>query len=150
MHTSTIAIIGGGNMGASLIGGLIAHQFPANQLWITDPDAEKLRALQQQFQVHTTDSNEQAANSPDINILAVKPQIIVEVTQTLTALVQRKKPLIISIAAGIREEDVQDWLGGKIAIVRCMPNTPALIRAGATALYANEFVSTKQRDLAES
>jgi len=150
IYMHTLAIIGAGNMGASLLGGLIANQFPGERIWITDSDPEKLRTLKQQFNVHTTDNNEEAANAADIVILALKPQIMREATRKLATVSQAKKSLIISIAAGIREEDLQDWLGGNVAIVRCMPNTPALIRAGATALYANHFVTAKQRDLAES
>jgi len=150
MNTSTIAIIGAGNMGASLLAGLIATQFPPEQLWITDPDLEKLQLLKQQFNIHITTSNEEAIKAADVVILAIKPQILANVSQSITALIQMKQPLIISVAAGIREENLQHWLGGNAAIVRCMPNTPALIRAGATALYANHFVNKKQHELAES
>jgi pyrroline-5-carboxylate reductase len=149
MKSSTIAIIGAGNMGASLLGGLIANQFPAEQLWIADPDAEKCRMLQQQFNIQVSD-NITAINQADVVILAVKPQIISSILRELSTALQRKNPLIISVAAGIREKDLQSWLGGKMAIIRCMPNTPALIRAGATALYANQFVTSLQHDLAEA
>jgi len=150
MHTNTIAILGAGNMGSSLLLGLIASQHPAKQLWIADPDADKLRLLQQQCHVHTTIHNEEAVQNADTVILAVKPQVMNRVVQALASIVQQKKPLVISIAAGIREECLQKGLGQNIAIVRCMPNTPALIRAGASALYANRFVNEKQHALAES
>ncbi len=149
MHTK-IAIMGAGNMGTSLLGGLLANQFPREQLWITDPDPEKLRHLRDQFKIHTSEKNSEAVNSADIIILAVKPQVIADVIREFLPFISSKKPLIISIAAGIRETDLQNWLGGHMPIVRCMPNTPALIRAGASALYANAFVSAKQHALAES
>lgn len=150
MNTNTIAIVGAGNMGASLLTGLIANGFPSEQLWITDTESEKLQLLAQKFNVHTTTQNEEAIKQADVLILAVKPQIMHGLVQAIAPLIQQKKPLIISVAAGIREEHLQKWLGGNIAIVRCMPNTPALIRAGATALYANRFVNAKQHELAES
>jgi pyrroline-5-carboxylate reductase len=150
MTTNIITIIGAGNMGASLLAGLMVNKYPAKALWITDPDTEKLKLIEQRFHVHTTIHNEEAVEQSDVVILAVKPQIISTVVKSIAPLIQEKKPLVISIAAGIREETVQHILGGKAAIVRCMPNTPALIGAGATALYANSFVDKKQHELAES
>lgn len=150
MNTHHITLIGAGNMGKSLLAGLIANQFPHSQLWITDPETEKLDALQQQFRVNTTTRNEEAIETADVIILAVKPQMMHPVIQSIKQVVQQKKPLIISVAAGIRENDLQRGLGGNIAIVRAMPNTPALIGAGATALFANRFVNHKQHELAES
>ncbi len=150
MNTNRIALIGAGNMGASLLAGLIANQFPPQQLWIADPDVTKLNLLQKQFNVNVAQTNEEALETADVVILAVKPQIMATLAHQIAPCIQLKKPLIISVAAGIREEDLQTWLGGKVAIVRCMPNTPALIRAGATALYANSYVNAKQHELAES
>ncbi len=150
MHTSNITIIGAGNMGASLLGGLIANEFPSKQLTITDADPEKLHLMRKQFNVNTTENNSEAVATADVIILAVKPQAIATITHEFSHVIQTKKPLVISVAAGIRVEDLQNWLGGHMPIVRCMPNTPALIRAGATALYANSFVTTQQHDLAET
>lgn len=150
MHTSTIAIIGAGNMGASLLGGLISNQFPAKHLWITDPDTEKLQTLAQQFHIQTAVENSDAVNAADVIILAVKPQMIADVMKEISLFVQAKKTLVISVAAGIPLAALENGLGHSIPIVRCMPNTPALIRAGVTALYANLFVTEKQRTLAES
>jgi len=150
MDKTTITLIGAGNMGASLMAGLIRNGFPPQQLWITDPDTEKLQLLQRQFNVNTTTDNEDAVNRAEIVILAVKPQIMRTVLQSIAPAIQHKKPCIISVAAGIREENLQNWAGGHTAIIRCMPNTPALIGAGASALYANRFVNEKQHALAES
>lgn len=150
MNKTPITLVGAGNMGASLMAGLINNGFSPEQLWITDPDTDKLRLLQRQFNVHTTTNNEDAVNRAEMVILAVKPQIMRTVLQTIAPVIQYKKPCIISVAAGIREENLQNWAGGNTAIVRCMPNTPALIGAGASALYANHFVTEKQHALAES
>jgi pyrroline-5-carboxylate reductase len=150
MNKATIAIIGSGNMGASLIGGLITDGYPANKIWIADPSSERLKHIEHQFGVHSTSNNQEAVNIADVVIFAIKPQIFATVATTLTKTIQAKKPLVMSIAAGIRETTIQQWLGGNIAIVRSMPNTPALIGCGASALFKNQFVTTEQRDVAES
>jgi pyrroline-5-carboxylate reductase len=150
MNNLNISFIGGGNMARSLIGGLIADGRNPATIWVSDTNDEQLLNLQQQFQVHTSRSNSEAIDSADILILAVKPQVMHTVTTELREVVQRNKPLVISIAAGIRIEDIDRWLGGNIAIVRAMPNTPALIQTGATALHANPLVSPEQRNSAET
>lgn len=150
MTTPVIAMIGAGNMGSSLIGGLINTGHPCDRLWATDPSEEKLQQLQQAFQIHTTPDNIQAAQAADILVFAVKPQLFAQVAKALAAAVQSHKPLVISIAAGIRIHNIQEWLGGNLAIVRAMPNTPALIGCGASALFANNYVNDEQRNLAES
>ncbi len=150
MNTNTIAIIGAGNMGGSLLTGLMTNRFPPEQLWIADPDTEKLHVLKQQFTIQTTQHNDEALQYADVVILAVKPQIMHAVIESIAPVIRQKNPLVISVAAGIREAHLQNGLGGNAAIVRCMPNTPALIGAGASALYANDFVTAKQHALAES
>lgn len=146
----TIAIIGAGHMGSSLLGGLIANHYPPEKIWITDNEPNKLATLQTQLKVHTTTDNLEALSAADVLIFAVKPNILKEVLRALAPAIQQKKPLIISIAAGISVASMQAWLGGKNAIVRAMPNTPALIGCGATALYANEWVSEDEHSEAES
>ncbi|HSW71555.1 MAG TPA: pyrroline-5-carboxylate reductase [Gammaproteobacteria bacterium] len=146
----TIAVIGVGNMGSSLISGLINQRYPAEHLWASDPSEEKLQFLQKQFAISVTPDNEKAIQHAETIIFAVKPQILKNLALALAPLIQSKKPLIISIAAGIREKNLQKWLGGEIAIVRSMPNTPSLIGCGAAALYANGFTSPTQRKLAEA
>lgn len=145
-----MAIMGAGNMGASLIGGLIATGFQSHQLWVTDPDKAKLQSLHKQFGVHISCDNAEAVSLASVVILAVKPQVMHQVVQPLATIIQKNRPLLISIAAGLREENLQQWVGQQQAIIRCMPNTPALIRCGMTALYANTFVSIEQRQLAET
>lgn len=146
----TIAFIGGGNMATSLVGGLIADGLPASQIWVAEPDEERRRSLIRAFAVQTTADNREAARHGDVLVLAVKPQILRQVAEGLSESVQAKHPLVISVAAGVRESDLLPWLGGDVALVRAMPNTPALVRSGATALFANDQVSAAQRELAEA
>ncbi|MEQ6342664.1 MAG: pyrroline-5-carboxylate reductase [Gammaproteobacteria bacterium] len=147
---STIAFIGGGNMARSLIGGLLADGYDAQNIWVSDPDQGQRDEIKKNFAVHTVASNQDAIKHADAVILAVKPQVLQTVAEGLAKAAQHTKPLIISIAAGIRESALNAWLGGDIPIVRAMPNTPALVGSGATALYANARVSKHQHDLAES
>jgi pyrroline-5-carboxylate reductase len=145
-----IAFIGGGNMAASLIGGLIADGFDKNAIAVADIDNNKLQSLEQRFQIQTFHDAGEAAQTADTVVLAVKPQALKTVAGQIAAVVQAKKPLIISIAAGIRTADIGRWLGGQSAIVRAMPNTPALVQCGASALFATNNVNEEQRGDAES
>lgn len=152
MVTPTIAVIGAGNMGKSLIGGLIQDGHPSQQLWVSDINQDQLAAIQQAFPIHTTASNTEAAQAADVVIFAIKPQLFAAVATGLVTVLQARKPLVISIAAGIRETSIAHWLSGPapLAIVRAMPNTPALIGCGATAMYANSSVTPEQHNMAES
>jgi pyrroline-5-carboxylate reductase len=145
-----IAFIGGGNMAASLIGGLIADGFDKNAIAVADIDANKLESLNQRFQIQTFQEAAAAAQMADTVVLAVKPQALKTVAEQITNTVQAKRPLVISIAAGIRTVDIGRWLGGEVAIVRAMPNTPALVQCGASALFATSNVTEAQRESAES
>ncbi|MBL1456752.1 MULTISPECIES: pyrroline-5-carboxylate reductase [unclassified Methylophaga] len=145
-----LAFIGGGNMARSLIGGLIANGMPAENIHVADKHAATLESLNRQYPVQTFTSNQKAIEGADVIIIAVKPQQLQEVVKALHSSWQEKQ-LLISIAAGIRIEDISRWLDKpQAAIVRAMPNTPALVEAGATALFANEYVNHKQHELAES
>lgn len=150
MKNTSIAFIGGGNMTYSLTGGLIADGYAPQDIWVADPDELKLSVLEELFGVHTTSSNPQAVAQAGVVVLAVKPQVLKAVAEGLAHAVQTTRPLVISIAAGIREPDISAWLGGNLAVVRTMPNTPALVKSAATALYANGWVSLQQHNLAES
>src|SRR5579863_7598091 len=103
MHSPTIAIIGTGNMGSSLIHGLITNGHPRDKLWGTDPSEEKLAYLRETFAIHTSADNVQAVQAADIVIFAVKPQIFAHVATALAEAIQTRKCLVISIAAGVRE-----------------------------------------------
>lgn len=146
---STIAIIGTGYMGTALISGLIANQYPSAKIIACDPTPSKLEHLQQQFLIITTCNNKSAVEQADVVLLAVKPQIIAEVASDLASVI-RANHLVISIAAGITEKSLEQWLGKSVSIVRCMPNTPALLCSSATALHANSYTSPAQRQIAES
>ncbi|HSN01269.1 MAG TPA: pyrroline-5-carboxylate reductase [Rudaea sp.] len=144
-----IAFIGGGNMARSLIGGLIRKGAPATSIAVSEPNADLRAALARDFSVATHADNATAAKSADVLVLAVKPQMMRTVCAGLRAIAQERKPLIVSIAAGIRNDQLNAWLGGDLAIVRCMPNTPALIGAGAAGLFANLACTQAQRDHAQ-
>jgi pyrroline-5-carboxylate reductase len=151
MTKATIAIIGAGHMGISLLGGLIINGYPAGKIYLADPAREKLEHTKKRFHVHITTNNALAIKTADVVIFAVKPDKVAEIAKELSSIIQQRQPLVISIAAGIRQKNILQWLGGgRIPIVRAMPNTPALIGCGASALYANPFISAKQHSLAES
>jgi pyrroline-5-carboxylate reductase len=149
MKDATLSFIGGGNMAASLIGGLIADKFDPARITVADPNADILQHLASRFGVNTVADNRQALADADVVVLAVKPQVLKQVAEDLAGTVQSRRPLVVTVAAGVRSADLARWLGGNLAVVRAMPNTPALIQAGATGLYANAQVSDEQRDLAE-
>ncbi|MEN9502987.1 MAG: hypothetical protein RI964_2272 [Pseudomonadota bacterium] len=145
-----VTFIGAGNMARSLIVGLLNDNANVT-LRVADPDQAQLDAIRQHFpQISTSTDNLQAMQGADVVVLAVKPQVMSEVAEGLAEQAQLSRPLFISIAAGIQEAALNRWLGGNLAIVRCMPNTPALVQTGATGLYANEQVQDKQRSQAES
>lgn len=148
---ATLCFIGAGNMAGSLIGGLISNHYPAQNLIANDIDSTKLQQLHDDFSIRTETDNIRAIAGADIIILAVKPQVMQQVCRSLNHSLAstQHKPLFISIAAGIRETDINRWLGGGQAIVRCMPNTPALVNLGASALYANTAVIQTQKQQAE-
>lgn len=150
MTDTTLAFIGGGNMAGSLVGGLIADGWKPGLIRVADPDPQQTERLAQRFSIVTTQDNRTAVEQADAVVLAVKPQIIKTVASELAPWVEKHQPLIISIAAGIRSTTLANWLGEHAAIVRTMPNTPALVLSGATALYANPAVNEDQRNLAES
>lgn len=150
MTTPKLAFIGAGNMAHSIVGGLVADGWDPASIVVADPDKDQLMSLSSRFPVRTTMENKKAAESSDVILMAVKPQIIHDVAKDLAAVIQNRQPLVISIAAGIRAADLERWMGGRCPVVRCMPNTPALVQSGATALFANKIVSKPQKDLAES
>ena len=150
MKTNKIGFIGGGNMASSLISGLIASGHAPEQIWVSDINPDTLTALANNLNVNTSANNDDIINAVDVVVLAVKPQMLSAVAQNAAALIQQKKLLVVSIAAGINQSSLRRWLGVDTAIVRCMPNTPALVLTGATALHANDKVTGEQCDLAEN
>lgn len=143
-----ITFIGGGNMAAAIIGGLIGAGQPAKSITVSDPNAETRAGLEARFGIHVTDQTGPACAGADTIILAVKPQILPAVAAGITAAVDLDGKLIISIAAGITLERLEALLGPQ-AIARAMPNTPAMLGLGATGLFANARTSAPQRAEAE-
>lgn len=150
MKRQQIVFIGGGNMARSLAGGLVADGYPPERIRATDPDADQRERLAGRLGIEVGDDNRSAVADADVVVLAVKPQILREVAVDLGPALAAHRPLVISIAAGVRIGDVGRWLGHDGPIVRCMPNTPALLQSGVTALYPNAQVDAAQRDAAES
>lgn len=145
-----IVFIGGGNMARSLIGGLIAAGTPAAAIRVAEPVAELRDALARDFGVVVFGDAVDAVADAGTWVFAVKPQVMRSVCENLSAHAQSIRPLAVSIAAGITAAQLERWLGGGVAVVRCMPNTPALLGAGVTGLFANARVDADGRDAAES
>ncbi|MCU4413483.1 pyrroline-5-carboxylate reductase [Acinetobacter sp. WU_MDCI_Axc73] len=141
---SNITFIGGGNMAQALIGGLLARGLPTTRIMVSDP-VEAIRQLLQEKEIQAVDDNVKAIKNADVVVLAVKPQVLGTVLKPLHGLFEGK--LIVSIIAGAEIETIAA-LTGTDRVVRVMPNTPALVQTGAHGLYANENVTTKDRDLA--
>jgi len=144
-NAPTVAFIGGGNMARSLIGGLVARGRPADAIRVAEPVAALRDALQQDFGVACAEHAAVAAEGANVWVLAVKPQVMREVCAALVPLAQAHRPLVVSIAAGITTEQLDRWLGGGLPVVRAMPNTPALLGAGITGLFANARTDDAQR-----
>ena len=145
-----LAFIGGGNMAAALIGGLIRQGLASARIVVADPSAEQLDRLARTYGILRAPDNASAATDAEAVILAVKPQQMRPVCLALKATVENTKPLLISVAAGIPHAALSRWFGAHIPIVRTMPNRPALSGFGATGLYAPPGVGAAGRALAES
>jgi len=145
-----IAFIGGGNMASSLIGGLIADGYDPKLMSVVDINEQRLEYLAEQFAINTSNNIKTVIDTGSTIVLSVKPQNLKSVVIKLAPLVTGNNHLIVSIAAGIGTTDIAAWFGENVAIVRAMPNTPALVNCGASGLFANENVSTEQRETAES
>jgi len=141
-----ICFIGGGNMATALIGGLLGEGFNAQQISVVEINADNRTRLHRDFAVRAVENIAEGVAGSDIIVFAVKPQQLCEVAKQLAPLLNGQ--LLISIAAGIRAVDLARWSGSQ-AVVRAMPNTPALIRSGMTGLYALPEVSAAQREQAQ-
>lgn len=150
MENCSITFIGCGNMSRSLIGGLIANNVRTENLTATDPDEDQRQNIAEQFGITTLEDNNAAVANADVIVLAVKPQVMHQVVSELADAVKGSSKLLISIAAGIKLDSLSEWLGESSAIIRVMPNTPALIKAGAAALFANEHTTNSQKNTAEA
>lgn len=145
-----VGFIGAGNMARSLVGGLLKNRWPTSRIIVADPDPQQRHAIQSILGVTAYADNNDIARRADILVLAVKPQALKPAAQGIAAAVQQKRPLIVTIAAGVRSADLERWLGGNLPVVRAMPNTAALIGSGASGMHANARVDASMRDQAES
>ena len=150
MKQIKISFLGCGNMGRSLIGGLINNGYPPELLCGADPDPSQREQLARLFNISVVADNNEAVQNAEVIVLATKPQAIGATIRELAETLKQQRPLLMSIAAGVRLSAINNSIGANLPIVRVMPNTPALIQAGAAALYANEHVSDEQRELAEA
>lgn len=148
-HLPTIAFIGGGNMAYSLIGAIQRGASPA-AIAVAEPDPARRALLAHDFGVAAHAAAAAAVAAAEVIVLAVKPQVLPAACAQVRAALGERRPLIVSIAAGARLDQIDDWLGGGFPIVRAMPNTPAMIGAGATGLIANAAAGGEQRDRAEA
>lgn len=146
----SLAFIGGGNMARSLIGGLLRQGVDPARLRVAEPVQPLREALRTDFGVAVFEQSAQAVEGADTWVFAVKPQVMRPVCEGLAAPAQAQAPLVISIAAGITSAQIDRWLGGGIRVVRVMPNTPALLAAGASGLYARPGVDAGGRALAQA
>ena len=149
-NNAAIAFVGGGNMARSLIGALTRHGSDPARIAVAEPVDALREQLHADFGVRVFSDAASAVQGADIVLLAVKPQVMRQVCETIGAVIAARKPLIISIAAGLRMEQMDAWLGGGFPIVRAMPNTPALIGAGATGMIANARVDAGGRGQAQA
>ena len=144
-----IALLGGGNMGRALLGGLLRNGAALERLHVGEAHADTRAALRRDFAVHASADNLAALGAAEVLLIAVKPQQVAAVLEPLRPELQARRPLVISVAAGIEIASLERWCGGAAAVVRAMPNRAALVGAGVTGAYAPPRTSAAQRALAE-
>lgn len=145
-----VAFIGGGNMARSLIGGLAARGVDPALIRVVDPNLDIREALTREFGVQTFEQAADAVAGATTWVLATKPQVLHPVCEALGPFARSTRPLVLSVAAGVTSAQLDRWLGGDAAVVRTMPNTPALLGAGVTGLYANARVDAQRRQRADA
>jgi pyrroline-5-carboxylate reductase len=137
MQHRKIAFIGAGNMTRSIISGLVNNDYPAHLITASNPSIDKLSALQADFIINVTQENNEAVDTADVIVLAVKPQLMQQVCAKLALEQNLSGKLFVSIAAGITTSRLQQMLGGAFPIIRTMPNTPSSLGKGMTGLFAD-------------
>ena len=145
-----LGFIGGGNMAEALFGGLCQSGRDPSEILVSEPDSEKRERIEAAYGISTTDDNGMVVSTCETCVIAVKPQVLKDVLKPLASHLRQNRPLLVSIAAGITLDSLDRWSGESCAIVRAMPNTPALVGCGATALIANDRTSPAQRERAEA
>ena len=142
--------VGGGNMTLAIAGGLVASGWDSAAIAIAEPDQGQRKRLAETLpNAFVSADNAAVVKDTACLVLAVKPQVLYAVCSDLRAAVQESQPLVVSIAAGVRSDDIDAWLGGGLAVVRVMPNQPALLRKGVSGIFANERTSESQLNQAE-
>jgi pyrroline-5-carboxylate reductase len=150
MINNKVGLIGGGNMARAIAGGLLRGGMHATDLMIAEPLTAQCEVLREElYGAMVTEDNRRVAEAAEILLFAVKPQILKPVCEGVVSEVQAQRPLVMSIAAGPKIDDIDAWLGGGLSVVRVMPNQPALIDQGISALFANERTSDERRAQAE-
>lgn len=145
MDYGKVAFVGGGNMTRALAGGMLAAGYEASHILVSEPLAGHREQLADELPgAVIRDDNATSVAEAECVVFAVKPQILSEVCKPLAHIVQTTRPLVISIAAGVRSSDIDAWLGGSLAVVRVMPNQPALLRLGISGLFANDKTTELQ------
>lgn len=151
MDYGKVAFVGGGNMTRALAGGMLAAGYEPSHILISEPLVEHRDSLAVELPgAVIRENNDDVVGEAACVLLAVKPQILAAVCKPLATTVQHAKPLIISIAAGVRSGDIDAWLGGGLSVVRVMPNQAALLRLGISGIYANERTTAEQLEIASN
>ena len=156
----SVGFIGGGNMASSIIGGLVPEILNAESVFVFDPNDKQSTRLKEEFNINICSDNHRLIQQCDVVILAIKPQITASVIAPIAQILTDKKPLIISIAAGVSIDLIQQLIDinstprsaekSRLAIIRVMPNTPSLVKSGASGMYANIHTSNTQKDIAQA
>lgn len=149
MSDSSLAILGGGHMGRALVAGLLRSGTRAERIAVGESDGAAREALARDFGVGASADNEQAVHGAAVVVLAVRPQDAATVLRALAGVLGRQRPLVLSVAAGVRVAALEAWCGAGVPVMRAMPNRPAMLGAGATALYAPPGIGAAQRAAAE-
>jgi len=144
-----LAILGGGNMGRALIGGLLRRGTRPEQISVGESVPAARESLMSEFGVNASADNPAAIAGASVVVIAVKPQDTAAVLKPLQPLLRRDRPTVLSVAAGIRVSALETWCGPDVPVVRAMPNRPALVGAGASGLYAPAHVDSARRAAVE-
>lgn len=144
-----LAILGGGNMGRALIGGLLRQGLRAERITVGEGRPETRERLSQEFGIAATADNTEAVSRANVIVIAVKPQDVQAVLDPLRVRLERSRPVCLSIAAGVRTRALRQWCGTGVPVIRAMPNRPALLGAGITGLFATAEVDAAHYALAE-
>ncbi len=148
LHTPHIAFIGAGNMAQAILKGMLAAGYPQEKICASGRTQAKMDILAAQTGIQTSTDNLALCKQADVVVLGVKPAVMGDLVKSIAPAIDGSKHLIVSVAAGILASSIETWLGEKMPIVRCMPNTPSLVGYGAAGLFATDNVSATQKDTA--